>query len=53
MSVLFGIAGVMLTLFILFITWFMWSEKDIPQAIVCTFVSAFLLIKWYGFIFNG
>ncbi len=53
MSILFLIAVAMLTLFALLITWFMWSEGDVFQAIVWSFLSAGLLIRWWEFIFNG
>ena len=53
MSILFGVTAIFLTLFLLVVTWVMWEQGDIPQALVYTFVSAFILIRWYEVIFNG
>ena len=54
MTILFGIGAALFTLFILVITVCMIIDcDDIPIAIIYSFFSVFLLIKWYEVIFNG
>jgi hypothetical protein len=53
MIILGTFAVILITIFVLFTAYFMWSEGDILQGIVWSFLSAGLLIQWYGVIFNG